>query len=36
MAHRKPEWEKSYKDYVKSGLTRGEYIRKYQCTHLKI
>ncbi len=30
MAHRKPEWEKIYKDYVKSGLERGEYIRKYQ------
>lgn len=30
MAQRKPEWEKIYKDYVKSGLTTGEYIRKHQ------
>ncbi len=30
MAQRKPEWEKIYEDYVKSGLTTGDYIRKHQ------
>ena len=30
MAHKKKDWENIYKDYVKSGLERGEYIKKYQ------
>lgn len=30
MANVKREWENIYKDYVKSGLTRGEFIKKHQ------
>ena len=30
MAHKKQDWENIYKDYMKSGLERGEYIKKHQ------
>lgn len=30
MANEKREWDKIYKDYKKSGLSRSEFIRKQQ------
>lgn len=33
MANEKQEWDKIYKDYKKSGLSRSEFIRKQQLSN---
>ncbi len=33
MANTNPEWGKIYSDYKKSGLSRGDFIRKHQLSN---
>ncbi|MGL5271972.1 MAG: hypothetical protein ACRC8J_00615 [Phocaeicola sp.] len=33
MANTNPEWEKIYKEYLQSGLSRGDFIRKHHLSN---